>query len=75
MVFKFILFSIVVMQTQLALAGREDFCKELKNVFNPDDVFYTTEQGVNNLKEVLTKWSKTYPKLNHTINRDHDLLN
>jgi len=49
---------------------REAFCKELKNVFNPDDVFYTTEQGVHNLKEVLIKWSKTYPKLKSTLNRD-----
>ena len=49
---------------------REDFCKELKDVFNPDDVLYTTNQGVNKLKEVLGKWSKTYPKLQSTINRD-----
>ncbi|MDH5475862.1 MAG: IS256 family transposase [Cyclobacteriaceae bacterium] len=49
---------------------KEDFCKELKGIFNPDDVFYTVEQGVNNLKEVLGKWAKTYPKLQSTLNRD-----
>lgn len=49
---------------------REGFCKELKNVFNPDDVFCTSQQGVQKLKEVLSKWSKTYPKLQSTINRD-----
>lgn len=49
---------------------REAFCKELKDVFNPDDVFYTTKEGVDNLKSVLGKWSKTYPKLKSTTNRD-----
>ena len=33
----------------------EDFCKELKDVFNPDEMFYTTEQGVNNQKAVPSK--------------------
>ena len=36
-------------------AHREDFCEELNDVFNPDEVFYTTEQGVNNRKAVLGK--------------------
>ena len=49
---------------------REDFCKELKDVFNPDEVFYTTEQGIENLKTVLRKWTKTYPKLQSTVDRD-----
>jgi len=51
-------------------AHRADFSKELKEVFNPDDVFYTTEQGVHNLKEVLGKWAKTYPRLQSTLNRN-----
>ena len=51
-------------------SDREQFSKELKDVFNPDDVFYTTDQGVHNLKNVLGKWSKTYPKLESTVNRD-----
>ncbi len=40
-------------------AHREAFRKELKTVFNPDDVFYTPQQGVDSLKEVLSKWSNT----------------
>lgn len=49
---------------------RLSFCQELKEVFNPDDVFYTQKEAINNLKEVLTKWSKTYPKLKTTAARD-----
>jgi putative transposase len=49
---------------------REGFCSELKQVFNPDDVFYTPEEGVKNLKQTLEKWSKTYPKLKSTMKRD-----
>jgi transposase-like protein len=48
---------------------RISFCTDLKEVFNPDDVFYTSEQAVTNLRSILQKWSKTYPKLNSTINR------
>jgi len=49
---------------------RAEFCTELKEVFNPDDVFYTVEEAVRNLKSVLSKWVKTYPHLKHTLNRD-----
>ena len=35
-----------------------------------DFVFYTTEQGIENLKTVLRKWTKTYPKLQSTIDKD-----
>ena len=49
---------------------REAFSKELKGVFNPDDVFYTTEQGVDNFKAVLGKWGKIYPKLKSTLQRN-----
>ncbi len=53
---------------------REEFNTEIKNVFNPDDVFNTTNEGIKNLKETLIKWSKTYPKLKSTIEKD-DLEN
>ncbi len=49
---------------------RTEFCSALKEVFNPDDVFYTVEEAVRNLKSVLEKWVKTYPHLRHTLNRD-----
>ena len=51
-------------------SDRIEFSEQLKAVFNPDDVFYCPEQAASNLKQVLTKWSKTYPKLNHTLNRN-----
>ena len=34
---------------------REAFAGELKEVFNPDDVFYTVSEAVNRLREVLLK--------------------
>lgn len=49
---------------------REKFSKDLSAVFNPDDRFYTQENAINNLKEVLEKWSITYPKLKTTSNRE-----
>ena len=49
---------------------RAEFCTKLKEVFNPDDVFYTVEEAVRNLKSVLRKWVKTYPHLKHTLSRD-----
>ena len=33
-------------------------------------MFYTTQQGIENLKTVLRKWTKTYPKIQSTIDRD-----
>ena len=55
-------------------ADKEAFCQELKDVFNPDDVFYTPDQAVENLKGMLTKWSVKYPKFKSIIKRD-DLEN
>ena len=55
-------------------ADKEAFCKELKDVFNPDDVFYTPIEAVLKLKEMLGKWSSKYPKFSSTIKRD-DLEN
>ena len=46
---------------------REEFCSELKSVFNPDDVFHTPEDGLADLKTVLTKWSKSYPEFGSII--------
>jgi len=48
---------------------RITFATDLKEVFNPDDVFYTGEQAITNLRSALQKWSKTYPKLKSTMNR------
>ena len=48
---------------------RMSFATDLKEVFNPDDVFYTCEQAITNLSSVLQKWSKTYPKLKSTLGR------
>lgn len=49
---------------------KSTFCEEISSVFNPDDVFYSQEEAINNLKLTLTKWSTKYPKLKNTINRD-----
>lgn len=50
---------------------RYEFSTELKELFRPDDVFYIQQEATLNLQEFLRKWSKTYPKLNHTINRSN----
>lgn len=50
---------------------RYEFSTELKELFRPDDVFYTQQQATLTLQEFLRKWSKTYPKLTHTINRQN----
>lgn len=50
--------------------NRTSFCQEVKEVFNPDDPSYTTTMAIAQLKEILLKWSKTYPKLKTTINRN-----
>lgn len=49
---------------------REAFCSELKAVFDPDNRSYTQEKAVKNLKNVLSKWSESYPKLKSTLIRD-----
>ena len=54
----------------IRVAHRESFGSELKQVFNPDDVFYTTKEAVQNLKQTLGKWSKNYPKLKSIAQRD-----
>jgi putative transposase len=54
----------------IRVTHREDFGLELKQVFNPDDVFYTSKEAVQNLKQTLDKWSKSYPKLASIAQRD-----
>tara|TARA_B110000881_G_C18522547_1_gene488508 strand:+ start:38 stop:1237 length:1200 start_codon:yes stop_codon:yes gene_type:complete len=49
---------------------RASFGTELSEVFNPDDVFHTPKQAIKNFREVLDKWSKTYPKLKSISKRD-----
>lgn len=56
------------------VSQRETFGSELKQVFNPDDVFYTTKEAVRYLKQTLGKWSKNYPKLKSVAERN-DLYN
>ena len=50
--------------------NRAVFCEDLKQVFNPDEASYSAQQAVVQLKETLIKWSKKYPKLKSTINRN-----
>jgi len=50
-------------------SDRALFCAELKEIFNPDDVFYTVKEATDNLQSFLKKWSKTYPKLKSAMNR------
>ena len=49
---------------------RTEFSSDLKQVFNPDNVFYTPKEAIQNLKQTLDKWSKTYPILKSTMKRD-----
>ena len=53
----------------IRVADRKEFAKELSGVFDPDNINHTTNQAIAQLKEVLSKWSKTYPKLKSTISR------
>ena len=50
-------------------SDRVAFCSELKEIFNPDDVFYTVKEATGNLRSLLERWSKIYPKLRSTMNR------
>ena len=53
----------------IRVTDRKRFAKELSDVFDPDNTSYTSEQALVRLKDVLKKWSKTYPKLHTTANR------
>jgi transposase-like protein len=53
----------------IRITDRRAFAKELSCVFDPDNIHYTVEQATTRLKEVLGKWSKSYPKLKTTANR------
>ena len=46
------------------------FCQDVKEVFNPDEPFYNSQDASEKIREVLQKWVKRYPKLKHTIQRD-----
>ena len=50
-------------------SDRAFFCSELKEIFNPDDVFYTVKEATETLQSFLKRWSKTYPKLKSTMHR------
>ena len=52
---------------------RKDFCEHLKQVFDPDNSMLKPEQAHENLKTQLRKWSRKYPVLLRTINRQ-DLM-
>lgn len=59
----------------IRVTDRKAFAKELSAVFDPDNINHTANQAVAELKEVLSKWSKTYPKLKSTMGRtDLDLI-
>ncbi|MEQ9415466.1 MAG: transposase, partial [Cyclobacteriaceae bacterium] len=48
---------------------RKVFAKQLAEVFDPDNASYTADQAVIRLKELLIRWTKTYPKLKTILNR------
>ncbi|MBV6628303.1 MAG: IS256 family transposase [Rivularia sp. (in: Bacteria)] len=48
---------------------RKVFAKQLAEVFDPDNATYTADQAVNRLKELLIRWTKTYPKLKTVAGR------
>ena len=50
-------------------SDRALFCSELKEIFNPDDAFYTVKEATTTLQLFLKRWSKTYPKLKSTMAR------
>jgi len=54
----------------IRVSDRTEFCNQVKAVFNPDNQYYTVEQGIEQLKQVLNKWIKKYPKLQYTYQRD-----
>ena len=47
----------------IRVTDRKEFSDELKAVFDPDNPILTPEQGIENLKKVLLKWERYYPKL------------
>lgn len=53
----------------IRVTDRKVFAKELAGVFDPDNIYHTTDKAIAQLKDVLAKWSKTYPKLKSTIER------
>jgi len=48
---------------------RKVFAKQLAEVFDPDNATYTADQAVTRLKELLIRWTKTYPKLKSVVGR------
>ena len=62
------------MNKHIRKMDRVAFSEELKQVFDPDNASLTKEKALNNLKEILGKWEKRYPKIRHTLNRQ-DLEN
>jgi transposase-like protein len=59
----------------IRVTDRKAFAKELSGVFDPDNISHTANQAVAQLNDVLSKWSKTYPKLKSTMRRtDLDLI-
>jgi transposase-like protein len=54
----------------IRVSDRELFCAEIKQVFNPDDRHKTSLEGIQDLKQTLIKWSKTYHKLTSIALRD-----
>ena len=53
----------------IRVVDRKEFSRELSNVFDPDNIDYRADQAVLKLKEVLNKWSKSYPKLKTIAHR------
>ena len=53
----------------IRVSDRKEFAKELSDVFDPDNKDYTSKEAIKKLISVLSKWGKTYPKLQSTLNR------
>jgi len=54
----------------IRVKDRKEFAKDLSKVFDPDNSKYTAEQAIERLLEVLNKWSRFYPKLQSTAQRN-----
>jgi len=57
----------------IRVVDRKIFCEQVKEVFDPDNPMLTPDQAQENLKTTLGKWSKKYPVLLRTIDRQ-DLM-
>jgi transposase-like protein len=53
----------------IRVTDRKEFARALAEVFDPDNAHYTVPQAISKLKQLLSQWSKKYPKLKSTMER------